>query len=689
MNSARSKVLHAVLGKPLISYPIERAQEMSASPIIAVLGHQIEAVHKELMARHGEGAVTVVEQAEQKGTGHAVKLGLEPLGNWDGVVMILYGDVPLLQRQTLGRLVDEAVKTGGLSMLSARVPDPAGYGRVVRDGQGRVLRVVEHKDASPAERQIDEINAGIYAAPAAFLREAVAHLVPQNAQGEYYLTDIVERAAATIGASAILADAQEVAGINDRRQLAEAERVLCRRLVDRWLEHVTFRDPEAVWVEPDVVIEPDVEIGRNVALRGKTRIGRGARIDDGAILQDAVVGEGAGVPAYSVIQGRLEPAANAAPHARASGLDERVRALLERGVIVVDPRQTFIDPQVDLGRIACGAILHPGTRLIGPRVLIAARAVVGSEGPASLENAVLDEEAEVASGVVKDSVLLRRARIGANGHVRAGTLLEEEASTAHAVGLKHTVLMSFVTLGSLINFCDGLIAGGSSRRRHTEIGSGFIHFNFTPWGEEGDKATPSLVGDVSRGVFLRERRIFLGGLSGLVGPGRVGFGSVTAAGQVIRHEVPEGRLFADAARPVDREWSGTSSAPPGARIEKNVRYIGQLVALREWYRQVRLARLPSSDEYALSRAVLEEALRILDSSIEERTQRLTAFLQNNELPGRRLLVRPVPDCPLKPGLASAPADHLSWVASLSTEAVQKGIAWMESVVRCVECATDA
>jgi UDP-N-acetylglucosamine diphosphorylase/glucosamine-1-phosphate N-acetyltransferase len=697
MNSARSKVLHEVLGKPLISYPVERAAELGASPIIAVLGHQLEAVQKELLARHGEGAVTVVEQAEQKGTGHAVKLGLQPLGAWEGIVVILYGDVPLLRRQTLGALIDEAVKTGGLSMLSARVPDPAGYGRVVRDGQGRVVRIVEHKDASPAERQIDEINAGIYAAPAAFLREAVAHLVPQNAQGEYYLTDIVERAAGSIGAAAILADHQEVAGINDRRQLAECERVLCTRLVDRWLEHVTFRDPGSVWIEPDVVIEPDVELGRNVALRGKTKIGRGARIDDGVILEDAVVGEGTEVLAYSVVRGtELRAGATIGPRAvlpsttgaavATSSLDERLRALRDRGVTIIDPRQTYVHADVDLDRIAAGVVLHPGTRLLGSRSLLGPGAIVGSEGPAVLENAVLGERAEVASGILRDSVLLRGARIGANGHVRAGTLLEEEASTAHAVGLKHTVLMSFVTLGSLINLCDALVAGGTSRRNHTEIGSGFIHFNFTPWGDSGDKATPSLIGDVARGVFLRERRIFLGGLSGLVGPGSVGFGAVSAAGQVIRHEVGPGRLFADAPRAIDREWDGSSSTPPARRIEKNVRYIGQLLALREWYRQV---RLPSSAEHHLSRIVLEEAIRLIDSMIEERTHRLKEFAAASRLPDCRLVIGAIPVCPLEVRPAQAAGDHIAWVRGLSAQDVSQGIQWMESVARRVECTVDA
>src|SRR5690606_1997997 len=129
-------------------------------------------------------------------------------------------------------------------------------------------------------------------------------------------------------------------------------------------------------------------------------------------------------------------------------------------------------------------------------------------------DSALARGAAVASGYVEGAVLLREAKLGANAHVRPGTLLEELASTAHAVGLKQTVLLAYVTLGSLINFCDCLMAGGTSRSDHSEVGSGFIHFNFTPWGERGDKATPSLIGDVVRGVFLRERRIFLGGLAG-------------------------------------------------------------------------------------------------------------------------------------------------------------------------------
>ena len=192
-------------------------------------------------------------------------------------------------------------------------------------------------------------------------------------------------------------------------------------------------------------------------------------------------------------------------------LEQKLNALKAQGVTIIDRRQTYLDEAVDDSCVCRGAILYPGTRLIGARTFVGPGAKVGTEGPAVLENVAIGENAEVASGYLKDAVMLRDTRVGSNAHIRVGTLLEEEASTAHAVGLKHTVLMSFVTLGSLINFCDGLISGGTSRRDHTEVGSGFIHFNFTPRGRSGDKATPSLIGGVVQGVFLGSREFSWGG----------------------------------------------------------------------------------------------------------------------------------------------------------------------------------
>ena len=316
MYSERAKVLHPLLGLPLVSYPVERAIELHASPIIAVLGHQRAEVEKELLVRHGQGTVTVVEQAEQKGTGHAVRLGMAPLRRWRGTVLILYGDVPLLSRATLTALVKKSRSKGALVMLTAQVPDPHGYGRVVRDSQGHIVKVVEHKDASEEERRITEVNAGIYAAPADFLRLATSRLSPRNAQGELYLTDIIAKAAASIGALSVDVSAAEMAGINDRQQLASTEKILRQRIVNAWTKHATFRDPETAWVEASVTIDGDAEIGSNVALRGHTRIGAGARIGQGCILTDSNVGAGATLLPYTVATGcSIAPGATVGPFA--------------------------------------------------------------------------------------------------------------------------------------------------------------------------------------------------------------------------------------------------------------------------------------------------------------------------------------------------------------------------------------
>jgi bifunctional UDP-N-acetylglucosamine pyrophosphorylase/glucosamine-1-phosphate N-acetyltransferase len=305
MRSARAKVLHEILGRPLVVYPVELARSLGAEPVVAVLGHQLAAVEMALGRRFGPGQVRVVEQAQQLGTGHALRTALPALEGFDGVVLVLYGDVPLLRRETLSELVGTARRYRCLSLVTASPPDPGGYGRVVRDSRGHVIRIVEHKDATPEERAIGEVNAGIYAAPADLFREALSLLAPANAQREYYLTDVVAHAASTVGVSTVEADPGDVAGVNDRTQLAEAEATMRRRVNGRWLAHVTFRDPHTTLVEPDVWLGVDVELGRGVALRGATRVGRGARVGDGAILVDSEVGPGAEVPPYTVAAGAV------------------------------------------------------------------------------------------------------------------------------------------------------------------------------------------------------------------------------------------------------------------------------------------------------------------------------------------------------------------------------------------------
>jgi hypothetical protein len=356
-----------------------------------------------------------------------------------------------------------------------------------------------------------------------------------------------------------------------------------------------------------------------------------------------------------------------------SSLSDRLDALSGKGVELIDPRQIYVGETVQLDRIFPGCVLFPGTRLVGPNTLVAPGALIGTEGPATVIDSVIGENAEVASGFVSGAVLLTKARVGSNGHVRPGTLLEEEASTAHCVGLKQTVLMSFVTLGSVRNCCDCLISGGRSRSNHTEVGSGFIHFNFTPWGESGDKATPSLIGGVPKGAFLREERIFLGGISGMIGPRHVDFGSFTAAGQVIRSDVPANRIHAETQRSVDAPWNFETRSLPEPRALKNLEYVGHLIALQSWYVNVRKQRLLPGRDSHLS-LTIDAAVELLGDCISERWTRIGQFL------GRTLgpLRFPSIACPLpaKPGAVS----HLDWLKDLSADEVNSGVNWLQEIV---------
>lgn len=362
-------------------------------------------------------------------------------------------------------------------------------------------------------------------------------------------------------------------------------------------------------------------------------------------------------------------------------VSQRVLRLVDAGVEVVDPRQTYVAPDVVVARIRPGARLFPGTRLHGARTFIAAGAQIGSEGPATVVDAVFGAGAGIDSGYVAGAVLLAGARLGANAHVRPGTLLEEGASTAHAVGLKQTILLSFVTLGSLINFCDVLMAGGTSRNDHSEVGSGFIHFNYTPWGKHGDKATPSLVGDVVRGVLLREPRIFLGGAGGMVGPRRVGFGAIAAAGQVLRRDVDGGVLALQIASAVRKTIATGQLDAPEPRGARNVEYIGQLVALRQWYREVRLARAADDDD----REVLGAAIETLGVAIAERVTRLTSFLAERGSPMPALSLEPALRCPI--AVEPSADDHLAWVRKRDEADTTALAQWLASVASAIATTT--
>ena len=300
---------------------------------------------------------------------------------------------------------------------------------------------------------------------------------------------------------------------------------------------------------------------------------------------------------------------------------ENLQILINKGVTIPNPGSVFIDEDVDLDRISSdGVVLHSGTKLSGKRTLIMKNTVLGWEAPVTAENCLIGPDTKLLGGYFQDTVFMGNNVFGSNGHVRKGCILEEQANAAHTVGLKQTILFPFVTLGSLINFCDCLMAGGTSRKDHSEVGSSFIHFNYTP---NQDKATASMMGNVHQGVMLNQRPVFLGGQGGLVGPLRIAFGCITAAGSIIRRsELKSNRLIMGGSlKNASIGWTPGVYTRPDNIFKENIHYIAGLFALKAWYTTIR--PLFTCDVFSEQLvAGLQENIEIC---IQERIKRLNDF----------------------------------------------------------------
>ncbi|MEU4133495.1 bifunctional UDP-N-acetylglucosamine diphosphorylase/glucosamine-1-phosphate N-acetyltransferase GlmU [Streptomyces wuyuanensis] len=350
MKSKTPKVLHEIAGRSLVGHVVSAARELEPEQLVVVVGHASEQV-KDHLAAHYEGTRTAF-QAEQNGTGHAVRMALEELGQApDGTVVVVCGDTPLLSGETLSGLVGTHGADGNaVTVLTAEVPDSTGYGRIVRDAAtGAVTAIVEHKDASDAERAIREINSGVFAFDGRLLADALGKVRTDNSQGEEYLTDvlgILREAGHRVGAS-VAGDHREILGINNRVQLAEARRLLNQRLLERAMTAgVTVVDPASVLVdvtvtfERDAVVHPgtqllgathvaeDAEVGPNTRLRD-TVVGRGARVDN-TVADGAVIGESASVGPYAY----LRPGTRLGAKAKAGTYVEMKNASLGEGTKV-------------------------------------------------------------------------------------------------------------------------------------------------------------------------------------------------------------------------------------------------------------------------------------------------------------------------------------------------------------------
>jgi bifunctional UDP-N-acetylglucosamine pyrophosphorylase/glucosamine-1-phosphate N-acetyltransferase len=321
MKSATAKVLHPICGRSLVGHAVTAARALEPEHLVVVVGHAREQVTEHLAAVDPEAAVAV--QEEQNGTGHAVRAALARLTDQgaalDGTAVVTCADVPLLTAGTLAALL-AAHEAGGnaVTVLTAEVPDPTGYGRIIRGTDGQVTAIVEQKDATEAQRAVREINSGVYAYDARLLGEALGKLTTDNAQGEEYLTDtlaILREAGHRVGAYAA-ADHREIAGVNNRVQLAEARRVLNDRLLTRaMLDGATIVDPASTWVDVTVTFAPDALVHPNTQLLGSTSLAEGAQVGPNCTLTDTVVGAGARVSHTVADQAEVGEEAAVGPYA--------------------------------------------------------------------------------------------------------------------------------------------------------------------------------------------------------------------------------------------------------------------------------------------------------------------------------------------------------------------------------------
>ncbi len=418
MKSDQAKVLHPILGRPLAWYPISVAFEAGAQQVVAVVGHRADEVKAALSGAFPGYALQYATQAQQRGTGDAVAAAKSALTGFTGAVVILYGDVPLLTAGTLRRLVDafHAAK-GPLAMISCRLDNPKGYGRVLRGQGGRVTGVVEEKDADEAQRLIQEVNAGIYVADAAFLWAALEKLSPQNAQGELYLTDIVAQAAAQGEVAVIDAPAHETAGVNDRAELAARAEVIQHRINARHMAlGVTLLHPASTFIDAAVEIGPDTVIGPQVSVHGDCEIGAGVKIGQGAVLTRTTVGDGAEIKPYSVLEDTVVgQRAQVGPFARL-----RPGSVLEEDVHVgnfVETKKARLRRGVKAGHLA-----YLGDADIGAGSNIGAGTITCNYDGVTKHETVLGEGVFVGS----DTQLVAPVRVGAGAFIAAGSTITDD-----------------------------------------------------------------------------------------------------------------------------------------------------------------------------------------------------------------------------------------------------------------------
>ena len=431
MRSKRAKVLHRAGGKALVEHAVDAALALAAPERVAVVvGHQAERV-RELLAGRG---VRFVLQSEQKGTGHAVACCREALGGAEGPLLVTVGDCPLLRAETLSGLIESHAKSGAAcTVITTEVPEPAGYGRIVRDRKGDVAAIVEEKAATAEEKRIREINSGLYCFDAALLWKHIGSLEPNPASGELYLTDLIGllNAHGCRVAAYRIEDSSELLGINTRIELADADRILRGRKVrELMLAGVTIEKPETVTIDVDVRVGQDTVIEPFAQILGAAVIGEDCRIGASSILRNATLGDGVEVEAFSwIADSRIDSGARIGPYARLR-MNAHVR---EKGVI-----GNFVElKKTDFGRGAKAQHLaYLGDSQVGEGSNIGAGTITCNYDGVKKHETRIGAQAFVGS----NSTLVAPVEIGEGSYVGAGSVITENVeSGALALGRSRQV----------------------------------------------------------------------------------------------------------------------------------------------------------------------------------------------------------------------------------------------------------
>lgn len=420
MKSKRAKVLHELGGRPLIAHVVRAAQTLDPKTILVVVGHQAEEVEQAALAEVGELASFAI-QATQRGTGDAVESARSAFEHSNSLVLVLSGDVPLIRAETLRKLIDQHRASGAAcTILGVRLENPTGYGRIIRDAQGHFQRIVEQKDATEEERQVREINSGIYCFESADLFSALKRVEPKNQQGEYYLTDVAEIILARAGKVDVYThnDAREVSGINTRAELAEFENLIRRNAIRRLMieDGVTFIDPSHAYVSPDAQIGRDSIIYPNVTIEGTSVIGEGCVIRSGARISNSRLGNDVTVKDHSIIvDSDIASHCSVGPFAHL-----RMNAALEEKATVGN----FVE--VKKSRLKRGTkamhLTYLGDATIGERTNIGAGTVTCNYDGVRKHETVIEDDVKIGS----DTMLVAPVRVGARSVTGAGSVVTKD-----------------------------------------------------------------------------------------------------------------------------------------------------------------------------------------------------------------------------------------------------------------------